>query len=100
MVVGLQSMHYSTFYINGRSPPGSTSKPVRFICIQRDEGLNDVPMAQLTWSQCHEYPNWAGPIKVPAVCQMAHKLAELAGGFDDGGDSINQEAFLNRVHFL
>lgn len=26
---------------------------------------------------CHYYFNWAGPIKVPAPCMYAHKIAEL-----------------------
>jgi hypothetical protein len=33
--------------------------------------------------------DWTGPIKVPSVCQLAHKLAELAGGFTDCGESID-----------
>jgi hypothetical protein len=40
------------------------------------------------------------PIKVPAVCHYAHKLAELGGAFDDAGDSINAEAFANTAFFL
>jgi aubergine-like protein len=99
-VVGLQSMQFKTFYLNGRAPPNSTPKPVRFICIESDPPMRSVPLASLTWSQCHDYPNWAGPIKVPSCCQMAHKLAELAGGFADGGESINHGAYKNRVHFL
>jgi hypothetical protein len=31
---------------------------------------------------------------------MAHKLAELAGGFADGGKTIDDESYKNRVHFL
>ena len=56
MVTGLQTMQYQTFYLNGRSPPNSTPKPVRFIQIHRDAGLNKVPIGQLTWAQCHDYP--------------------------------------------
>jgi len=99
-VVGLQSMQYQTFYLNGRSPPNSTPKPVRFILIEADKPMRSVPLAALTWGQCHDYPNWAGPIKVPSCCQMAHKLAELAGGFADGGKTIDDESYKNRVHFL
>jgi Piwi domain len=90
----------TTFYLNGRAPPFSTPKPVRFICPLRDEGLKAVPIAQLTWSQCHSYPNWTGPIKVPSVCQKAHKLAELAGVFIDGGENIDCKSFKNRPYFL
>lgn len=133
LVTSLQSMQHKTFYLNGRAPPNSTPKPVRFICTQIDPPLRQVPLAQLTWGQCHDYPNWAGPIKVPSCCQMyvslgsaenaacifctcsagslrltdsfqrfhrAHKLAELAGGFSDGGEEINDEAYKNRVYFL
>lgn len=100
MVTSLQGMQHQMFYINGRAPPYSTPKPVRFICIRRDDGLNNVPMGELTWSECHNYPNWTGPVKVPAVCQMAHKLAEMAGAFSDGGKSINNVAYKNKLWFL
>jgi aubergine len=100
MVTSLQGLRHQTFYINGRAPPYSTPKPVRFLCLRRDEGLNDVPMGELTWSECHNYPNWAGPVKVPSVCQMAHKLAELAGSFADGGKTINDVAYQNKLWFL
>jgi aubergine-like protein len=32
---------------------------------------------QFTYDLCHYYFNWAGPIKVPAPCMYAHKIAEL-----------------------
>jgi hypothetical protein len=41
-----------------------------------------------------------GPIKVPSVVQMAHKLAELGGGFSDVGASIDAKKFKNKIHFL
>jgi len=100
MVMDIQGMNYTTFYINGRAPPFSTAKPVRFIAVVRDGKLKDVPMGHLTWEQCHNYPNWPGPIKVPAVCQMAHKLAELAGLMVDCGETINAEKYANTLFFL
>ncbi|CAH1733066.1 unnamed protein product [Aphis gossypii] len=36
-------------------------------------------MQQLTYKLTHMYYNWTGTIRVPAVCQLAHKLAFLAG---------------------
>ena len=100
MVSAIQGLQYQTFYINGRAPPFSTAKPVRFIIVQRDEGLMNAPMSRLTWNQCHDYPNWTGPVKVPSVCQMAHKLAELAGQMQDCGESINADKYKNKVYFL
>jgi hypothetical protein len=100
MVKDIQGMHHQTFYINGRAPPFSTPKPTRFIVVVRDEQLREVPLAELTWQECHSYPNWPGPIKVPAVTQMAHKLAELAGSFADCGEAIDADKLANTIHFL
>jgi hypothetical protein len=123
LIQGIQGLDHETFYINGRAPPYSTPKPVRFIVIRKDDQLKQVPLPELTWDLCHDYPNWVsiyvaggctaeqciaklfvllqtGPIKVPSVCQMAHKLAELGGGFADCGRNINSSKLKNTVHFL
>lgn len=100
LVQGVSHLDYNTFYLNGTCPPYATPKPVRYIIARKDKGLNNLSIADLTWSQCHDYQNWAGPIKVPAVCQLAHKLAEHAGNFDDSGDSIDHNGFANRLYFL
>jgi Piwi domain len=91
---------HETFFINGRAPPFSTAKPVRFVVYERDEQLSDVPLPELTWGQCHEYANWTGAIKQPAVTKMAHKLSKLAGTFADCGDSIDHKGLANRAYFL
>eukprot|EP00934_Nitzschia_sp_Nitz4_P001230 Nitzschia sp. Nitz4//scaffold129_size63868//31071//34237//NITZ4_006199-RA/size63868-augustus-gene-0.56-mRNA-1//-1//CDS//3329534905//1230//frame0 len=127
LVKGVQGIEHDTFYINGRAPPYSTPKPVRFVVVKKDDKIQKVDLPALTWDMCHDYPNWVsfvkaaivhcasrfsltmrflfallqtGPIKVPSVCQMAHKLAELAGGFTDCGASIDSRRLKNTVHFL
>ncbi len=106
LVVGLQGTEHGTFYINGTSPPYSTPKPARFVIANLDEngfgpdeGSTKV-MADLSWALCHDYSNWTGPIKLPSPVQMAHKLAELAGGMPDCGDNINAGKFAGKIHFL
>ena len=79
LVEGIQGLKYDTFYIQGRAPPFSTPKPVRFIVVEQDKELDTTNMPMLTWAMSHDYPNWPGPIKVPSVCMHAHKLAELGG---------------------
>jgi len=98
LVEDMQRMEKTTFYINGRAPPYSTSKPVRYVVVQKDEGIA-VPIPQLTWEQCFAYPNWTGPIKVPNVLMLSHKLAELAGGFRDSGNTINTR-LATKLHYL
>jgi Piwi domain len=100
LVEGIQGLKYDTFYIQGRAPPFSTPKPVRFVVVEQDQKLQQVQLPELTWAMCHDYPNWPGPIKVPSVCMHAHKLAELGGGFANCGASIDHKAFANTVHFL
>lgn len=105
LVFGLQSTDYDTFYINGTSPPYSTPKPARFVVAQKDEGFGEANsttrlMADLSWALCHDYSNWTGPIKLPSPVQMAHKLAELAGGMPDCGEKIDARAFAGKIHFL
>jgi hypothetical protein len=58
LVDGIQGLEHETFYLNGRSPPYSTAKPVRYIVVKRDDKLKQVPIPQLTWGLCHDYPNW------------------------------------------
>lgn len=100
LINSLQGPEFDTFYINGTSPPYSTPKPVRFVVCNRDPEIDSAALEELTWALCHDYPNWAGPVKLPAPVQMAHKLAELAGGFVDCGESINSRSFTNKIHFL
>jgi len=100
LVKGIQSLEHETFYINGRAPPYSTPKPVRFVVVSKDKRLSKVPIEELTWDLSHDYPNWTGPIKVPSVTQMAHKLAELGGSFPDCGSNINASKLKNKIHFL
>lgn len=49
---------------------------------------------------CHDYPNWTGPVKLPAPTQLAHKLAELAGGMPDNGRNLNHQKYAGKVYFL
>jgi aubergine-like protein len=88
LVMGVQGLDHSTFYINGTSPSFATAKPVRFIVASQDNGLDTKMLAELSWALCHDYPNWAGPVKVPGPVQLAHKAAEVRNFFCFAGNSI------------
>jgi hypothetical protein len=77
LIMGVQGLDHSTFYINGTCPSFATAKPVRFIVAEQDKGLDTKMLADLSWALCHDYPNWAGPVKVPGPVQLAHKAAEV-----------------------
>ena len=102
LVTSLQGPEYSTFYINGTSPPYSTPKPARFVIAEKDDklALTNKTIADLSWALCHDYSNWTGAIKLPSPVQCAHKLAELAGLMENGGDDIDAAKFAGKAHFL
>ena len=43
-------------------------------------------LENLTFCQTFMYSNWSGSIKVPAVCQLAHKIADFHHRFDTHGN--------------
>lgn len=71
LVEGIQGLKYDTFYIQGRAPPFSTAKPVRFIVMEQDSELKKLPLTELTWDLCHDYPNWVGPFPVSVFVSLS-----------------------------
>lgn len=59
----------------------STNKPVHYtICHDsHPNALSPQEFHALTYASHHCYQNWAGTVKVPDVCQYAHKLAYTLG---------------------
>jgi len=51
--------------------------PTHFYVAYNDSQMKKKVVEDLTFALCHYYYNWAGPIKVPAPCMYAHKIAEL-----------------------
>ena len=52
-------------------------RPTHFFVPLKQSNLTKLELQQLTFALCHYYFNWAGPIKVPAPCMYAHKIADL-----------------------
>jgi aubergine-like protein len=47
--------------------------------VSNNSNFSEETIWQLTYWQCYNYSNWAGPVRVPAVCQYAHKVAYAYG---------------------
>lgn len=65
------------FYLTPANTTQGCVLPTHFFVPKNDSSLTKIEIQQLTFSLCHFYFNWAGPIKVPAPCQYAHKIAEF-----------------------
>ncbi|GAU98649.1 hypothetical protein RvY_09768 [Ramazzottius varieornatus] len=67
------------FFIVSQSVRQGTVSPA-YYNILLDETLLTLDQIQaLTYALCCMYFNWSGPVKVPANCQNAHKLAFVVG---------------------
>lgn len=56
-----------------------TVTPVHFVVFEESEVFKPEIMQRVTYVLTHMYFNWPGNVKVPAPCQYAHKLVEMAG---------------------
>ncbi|CAF1379493.1 unnamed protein product, partial [Didymodactylos carnosus] len=73
------------FYLISQCARQGTVAPTHFNVIWDRTQLKVDHMQRLTFKLCHMYYNWPGTIRVPAMCQYAHKLAYLIG------QSLNQD---------
>jgi aubergine-like protein len=57
-----------------------TATPTQYRIVYRNRfELSEAALAQFTYEQCHNYYNWNGSIRIPAVLQCAGKLSKLVG---------------------
>merc|ERR1719476_1303909 len=80
------------FFMTPASANQGCVLPTHFHVPLNESSLTKLDIQQLTYSLCHFYFNWAGPIKVPAPCQYAHKIAEfyMTIGVAKKGNNRNQ----------
>lgn len=59
----------------------STNKPVNYTITHNShpQAMTHQEFHSITFASHHTYQNWAGTVKVPDVCQYAHKLAYTLG---------------------
>ncbi|KAL9925541.1 protein aubergine-like [Glossina fuscipes fuscipes] len=65
------------FFLVSQSVRQGTVSPTSYNVILDTMGLPADKIQILTYKMTHLYYNWSGTLRVPAVCQYAHKLAFL-----------------------
>ena len=65
------------FYLTPSNTTQGCALPTHFYVAMNQSKFGKIDIEHLTFALCHFYFNWAGPIKVPAPCQYAHKIAEF-----------------------
>lgn len=69
------------FYLVSQHVTQGTATPTNYNVIYDNCGLSPDRLQMLTHKLCHLYYNWTGTVRVPAVCQYAHKLSLLVGQY-------------------
>jgi aubergine-like protein len=72
----LVSPHYD-FYIVSQQSNRGTSVPNHYKVIYNSSELEEGILQELAFSQCFNYVNWTGSIKVPAILQYAKKCCKF-----------------------
>lgn len=73
---GLVSINYDFYIVSQRSNRGC-SVPNHYKVIYSDSQIEEGIIQEIAFSQCFNYVNWTGSIKVPAIMQYAKKLAKF-----------------------
>ncbi|XP_052862181.1 protein aubergine-like [Anopheles cruzii] len=87
----------SDFFLVSQSVRQGTVSPTSYNIIFNESGLTSDQLQVYSSKQTLLYYNWSGAVRVPAVCQYAHKLAFLVSQF------IKQqphEALEQRLYYL
>ena len=66
------------FYLVAQQVNIASALPVHYFVSYCDSMVTQEQLKGFTYHQCYGYVNWAGPIKVPASCMYAHKIAYYA----------------------
>jgi len=64
LIQDVGSSAYQTFYIHGPNPPISTPRSIRYLVVERDEGVQHASLPELAWALSHDYPNWPGMLVI------------------------------------
>lgn len=71
--------HLSDFFLVSQHVRQGTVTPSHYIVLRNDNNVKVDHLQRLSYKLCHLYYNWPGTIRVPAVCQYAHRIAYLTG---------------------
>jgi aubergine-like protein len=67
------------FFLVSQSVKQGTVSPTNYNILYDNIKLSPDKLQKITYKMTHLYYNWTGTLRVPAVCQYAHKLAFLVG---------------------
>ncbi|XP_070067653.1 protein aubergine isoform X2 [Drosophila takahashii] len=85
------------FFLVSQAVRQGTVSPTSYNVISDNMGLSADKLQMLAYKMTHMYYNFSGTVRVPAVCQYAHKLAFLVAESINRSPSAGLE---NQLYFL
>lgn len=86
---------FDFFLVPQQTTQGCVTPVHYFVCLNESIDVSKADLENMTYGLCYMYSNWAGSIKVPLPCQLAHKIADYYHGFDVN-NSIKKSMFVDR----
>ena len=81
----LENKCFDFFLVPQQTTQGCVTPTHFFVSLNESTDISKTQLENITYSLCYAYSNWSGSIKVPAPCQLAHKIAEYHHSFDSQG---------------
>lgn len=78
------------FYLIAQQCNRGTVKPTFYKVAYTDTVLDEGVIEELIYSQCFNYMNWTGSIKVPSIMQYAKKLGAFVSQYHNKESKIEQ----------
>lgn len=75
---------HQDFFMVAQNVTQGTATPTHYTFLNKESDFDWDTILSMTYFQTYNYYNWAGPVKVPAVCQYAHKQAYMIGETNKG----------------
>ena len=102
------SPHFCDFYLVPCEAPSNAgvASPTRYIVVWDECKMTTDELQAITQQMCYLYFNWSGPVRVPAPCFYAHKIAFLYGKSvfisPDDNDVVKTvpDELAARLHFI
>jgi hypothetical protein len=69
--------NYYDFYVVSQGSNKGATVPNHYRVIYSDSKMEEGVLQELIFSQCFNYVNWTGSIKVPGILQYAEKCAKF-----------------------
>jgi hypothetical protein len=69
--------NYYDFYVVSQASNRGSTVPNHYRVIYSDSKMEEGVLQELIFSQCFNYVNWTGSIKVPGILQYAEKCAKF-----------------------